>query len=384
MKDDATTILSTDLTRSDKIDLIGIASSTLAIVFFVYLGIILGLSIVINTRLDFLDGINLFQFFRLWRVPYNQIITVITLSIGGWITHRRVTRYKRIFMLKHALDNLNYISDTGMYNHRIENANLGNMSAFISSMNRLIESTQHSLEEERRSEKTKDELIANVSHDIRTPLTSIIGYLDVIVHQQYQSEEERDRYIQIAYEKAKAMRTLVNDLFLYIESGQATYEVQAQPIPIKLFFEQLAAEFELTANQQGIEIVVEVEPEDLQAMIDVDKMARVFSNFLSNALKYGFGDLIRLRAYTNPEKTKLFLETRNNGEVLKESEYNNIFQRSYRTEKSRTSEIPGSGLGLSIVKNIVSLHEGIVYATVEDDETVFRIQLSHSEEGDTE
>lgn len=133
-----------------------------------------------------------------------------------------------------------------------------------------------------------------------------------------------------------------------------------------------------------MEIVVDVYPEDLFVEIDVDKMARVFSNFISNAFKYGRGDLIRLHAYTSEDGSKIYLETRNNGEVLQESEYQNIFERSYRTEKSRTSEIPGSGLGLSIVKNMVGLHNGLVYATVEDNETVFRIQLKNTEDGDSE
>lgn len=381
LKDDINQILSTQLTRSEKIDLIRYASSILSIVFFVYLGIILSFDVVINTRLDFLEGENLFQFFGLWRIPYNQIITVVTLGIGGLITYRRVRRQRNIVKLGRALDHLNYISESNQYNYRIESADIGELTYIIESINRLVESTEHSLEEERRAEKTKDELIANVSHDIRTPLTSTIGYLDAVIHQQYQCEEEKDNYIAIAYEKAKLMRTLVNDLFLYIESGQATYTIETQAVPIKFFLEQLAAEFEMTGDKQGVDIVVEVEPEDLMVEIDVDKMARVFSNFISNALKYGFGDLIRLRAYVSENGSKVYLETRNNGEILEESEYQNIFERSYRSEKSRTSEIPGSGLGLSIVKNIVGLHGGLVYATVEDNETVFRIQLNNSEVG---
>lgn len=348
--------------------------------FFVYLGIILGFDIVINTRLDFLRGGNFFQFFQLWRIPYNQIITLIVLSIGGLITYRRMDRQRKMMKIGRALEHLNYISENNKYNYRIERTHIGELTDIIDSINQLVESTEHSLEEERRAEETKDELIANVSHDIRTPLTSTIGYLDAVIHKQYQSEEEKDSYIGIAYEKAKMMRTLVNDLFLYIESGQATYSIEAQSIPIKFFFEQLAAEFELTGDEQGVDIVVEVYPEDLFVQIDVDKMARVFSNLISNALKYGFGDVIRLRAYKSSDDESVYLETRNNGEILAESEYKNIFERSYRTEKSRTSEIPGSGLGLSIVKNIVDLHGGLVFATVEDNETVFRIKLKNIEE----
>lgn len=382
MKDDINPILSTQLSRSQQIDLIRYASSILSIVFFVYLGIILGFGVVINTRMEFLRGGNLFQFFQLWNIPYNQIITIITLSIGGIITYRRVIRQRNMMKLARALEHLNYISENSKYDYRIESADIGELTGIIDSINRLVESTEHSLVEERRAEETKDELIANVSHDIRTPLTSTIGYLDAVIHHQYQSEEEKDNYIAIAYDKAKLMRTLVNDLFLYIESGQATYTIETQSIPIKFFFEQLAAEFELTGNEQGVDIVVEVYPEDLFVQIDVDKMARVFSNLISNAFKYGFGNVIRLRAYTSADEASVFLETRNNGEILEESEYKSIFERSYRTEKSRTSEIPGSGLGLSIVKNIVGLHGGIVFATVEENETVFRIKLNNREVGD--
>lgn len=382
MKDDINPILSTQLSRSQQIDLIRYASSILSIVFFVYLGIILGFGVVINTRMEFLRGGNLFQFFQLWNIPYNQIITIITLSIGGIITYRRVIRQRNMMKLARALEHLNYISENSKYDYRIESSDIGELTGIIDSINRLVESTEHSLVEERRAEETKDELIANVSHDIRTPLTSTIGYLDAVIHHQYQSEEEKDNYIAIAYDKAKLMRTLVNDLFLYIESGQATYTIETQSIPIKFFFEQLAAEFELTGNEQGVDIVVEVYPEDLFVQIDVDKMARVFSNLISNAFKYGFGNVIRLRAYTSADEASVFLETRNNGEILEESEYKSIFERSYRTEKSRTSEIPGSGLGLSIVKNIVGLHGGIVFATVEENETVFRIKLNNREVGD--
>ncbi|MBZ6527900.1 two-component sensor histidine kinase [Aerococcaceae bacterium DSM 111021] len=382
MKDDINPILSTQLSRSQQIDLIRYASSILSIVFFVYLGIILGFGVVINTRMEFLRGGNLFQFFQLWNIPYNQIITIITLSIGGIITYRRVIRQRNMMKLARALEHLNYISENSKYDYRIESADIGELTGIIDSINRLVESTEHSLVEERRAEETKDELIANVSHDIRTPLTSTIGYLDAVIHHQYQSEEEKDNYIAIAYDKAKLMRTLVNDLFLYIESGQATYTIETQSIPIKFFFEQLAAEFELIGNEQNVDIVVEVYPEDLFVQIDVDKMARVFSNLISNAFKYGFGNVIRLRAYTSTDEASVFLETRNNGEILEESEYKSIFERSYRTEKSRTSEIPGSGLGLSIVKNIVGLHGGIVFATVEENETVFRIKLNNREVGD--
>src|SRR5699024_4551283 len=131
LNDDNKQILSTQLTRSQKIDLIRYTSSVLFIVFFVYLGIILGFDIVINTRLDFLRGWNFFQYFQLWRIPYNQIITLIVLSIGGLITYRRMDRQRKMMKIGRALEHLNYISENNKYNYRIESTQIGELTDII-------------------------------------------------------------------------------------------------------------------------------------------------------------------------------------------------------------------------------------------------------------
>ncbi len=381
-------MLSTEMTRQDWLDFISYATFTLGIVFLVYLGIILGLNQLINVRREVWDGQNAFQRYELYRYNYNMIITIVYLAFGSLLAYRRILRHYDDVLLNKVINHLTFIAEGDRYNYRIQLVKNAETNLIIHSINALIANTEQSIEEERRIEQTKDELIANVSHDIRTPLTSVMGYLSVLKQQQYQTDEEREHYIDIAVNKAEAMNTLINDLFYYIESSQPSFETNYQMIPIQFFLFQVVAEFELSAAQSGVRMEVIVEPEDLEVEMDPEKMVRVYSNFISNALKYGNGDLIRLIAYrgVGEEEGTVFLEVRNNGDLLEESEYEQIFERSYRTEKSRNTSIPGSGLGLSIVKNLVEAQNGEVYATVEDNETVFRVILEppQSEEGSHE
>ena len=372
--------LSTKLSSQDKIEILLNAVSGLIIVFLVYLGVILGFNNLINIRRDIWDGLNAFQFFQLYRFNYNLILTIITLGIGFNIVYKRSRRYYSSIITKKVINHLNLVATTKNYNYRIESHDVGNLNLMIESINALIESTQRAFDERKMIEESKDELIANISHDIRTPLTSIIGYLDVVKNEQYRSEADQQRYLEIASNKAELMKLLVDDLFYYIESSQPTFHMTFQEVPLYFFLLQVAAENNYDLEAQGISITVDVEPEELTARIDPDKMVRIFNNFISNAAKYGHGDTITLRAYqgSGEQAEIVFLEVRNNGDVLDETEFEKVFERSYRSEKSRNSAIPGSGLGLSIVSNLTHAQGGQVYATVENNETVFRIELDQN------
>ena len=172
------------------------------------------------------------------------------------------------------------------------------------------------------------------------------------------------------------MQTLIAELFDYASSKQTTYVLQPSKIQLKLFMEQLAADFELSAGEKGIAIEVSVQPESLVGYFDVEKMARVFNNLVVNALKYGYGaSVIKLNAFYSKSQQTIVYEVRNNGELISNKDLKQIFNRTYRTDQSRHSDEPGSGLGLSIVKNIVELHGGQVYALIDADELVFRIEM---------
>ncbi|MGO4928238.1 sensor histidine kinase [Fundicoccus sp. Sow4_D5] len=372
----------TRLSRSEKFELVLEAIVTLWIVFFFYLSVILLFSAIIDWELDFLELKTLrVQFMltenRLLNMFY--LFSVLLIVISALLVWWRIKRRLRIVHLGHVFKQLEYITD-GHYDYRIPDTNLGNLSSVVTSINKLVDSTVEAMEEERRIEKTKDELITNVGHDIRTPLTSIIGYLGLIENKQYHSVEEILDYTHTAYTKALHMQTLVAELFDYASSRQTTYVLQPSKIQLKLFMEQLAADFELSAEEKGVAIEVSVQPETLTGDFDVEKMARVFNNLMVNALKYGYGaTVIKINAFylkNHPQSPKTIVyEVRNNGALIPEKDLKQIFNRTYRTDQSRHSDEPGSGLGLSIVKNIVELHGGQVYALIDADELVFRIEM---------
>lgn len=368
----------TKLSRSEKFELMLEAIVTLWIVFFFYLSVILLFSAIIDVELDFLELKTLRVQFMLTEVRLLNIFYLFSgllLIISAILVLWRIRRRLSIIRLGHVFKQLEFITE-GNYDYRIPDTNLGNLSSVVTSINKLVDSTVEAMEEERRIEKTKDELITNVGHDIRTPLTSIIGYLGLIENKQYHNVEEILDYTHTAYTKALHMQTLVAELFDYASSKQTTYVLQPSEIQLKLFMEQLAADFELSAEEKGIAIEVSVHPESLVGYFDVEKMARVFNNLVVNALKYGYGaSVIKLNAFYSKSQQTIVYEVRNNGELISNKDLKQIFNRTYRTDQSRHSDEPGSGLGLSIVKNIVELHGGQVYALIDADELVFRIEM---------
>ena len=365
------------LTRSERSELVVEAIITMSLIFFLYLSALLIYRQAIDYKLNFF-GLDTTLRHMLGLTRQQIIVSVYIFSLASCVvailvTNWRVKRRINQMKLAHILDYLKYIAQ-GHYEIRIPQTDLGEMDEVVSSINHLVDSTVRAIEEERKIEKSKDELITNIGHDIRTPLTSVIGYLGLIENQQYHSQEELARYAHDAYRKAQQMQSLVQDLFTYTATRQTTTEISPVQVQVLRFMEQLVADFELSAREKTIELRLDIRPKNLVASFDVDKMARVFHNLLSNALKYGIGaHYIELLAYQ--EEDYIYFKVKNDGQPLDKSELEDIFQRSYRADQSRSANQPGTGLGLAIVRNIVELHHGRVYAEVEGKETIFTIEI---------
>lgn len=373
----ATQPLSMRLTRSERSELVVEAIITMSLIFFLYLSALLIYRQAIDYKLNFF-GLDTTLRHMLGLTRQQIIVSVYIFSLASCVvailvTNWRVKRRINQMKLAHVLDYLKYIAQ-GHYEIRIPQTDLGEMDEVVSSINHLVDSTVRAIEEERKIEKSKDELITNIGHDIRTPLTSVIGYLGLIENQQYHSQEELARYAHVAYRKAQQMQSLVQDLFTYTATRQTTTEISPVQVQVLRFMEQLVADFELSAREKTIDLRLDIRPKNLVASFDVDKMARVFHNLLSNALKYGIGaHYIELLAYQ--EEDYIYFKVKNDGQPLDQSELEDIFQRSYRADQSRSANQPGTGLGLAIVRNIVELHHGRVYAEVEGKETIFTIEI---------
>ncbi|KRL27914.1 sensor histidine kinase [Limosilactobacillus frumenti DSM 13145] len=308
---------------------------------------------------------------QIW--SYQRIIIAFLIIIDIWVVWWRLRRRYHLYQMNHIIGELHYIAQ-GHLDHRIPFKLKGNEQHVITSVNALVDSAVQSMDDERKIEKSKDELITNVSHDLRTPLTSIIGYLGLIEDKQYRSEDDILKYTHTAYEKAKQMKNLVEDLFEYTKVQQHGAPVNIMKIDLNQLLEQLTASFELEAQHRGIEITSHVEPDPLMLEADPEKLGRVFSNLVSNAFKYGNGaSYIKIDA--RQRGTKVVVKVSNDGTPIPAESIDHLFERFYRAEASRSRATGGTGLGLAIVKSIVDLHHGTVKAESNEQQTSFIVTL---------
>lgn len=308
---------------------------------------------------------------QIWSYQRIEMAFLVLIDIG--VLWWRLLRRYHLYQLDHIIGELHYIAQ-GHLEHRIPFRVNGNQQHVITSVNALVDTITQAMQEERASEKSKDELITNVSHDLRTPLTSIIGYLGLIEDHQYQSEEDIVKYSHIAYDKAKQMKNLVEDLFEYTKVQQHGAPVNLMTVDLGQLLEQVGASFELEADKKGIAINVSCEPTPLSITADPEKLGRLFSNLVANALKYGHGaSYIHLTAKQLGEK--VVITVADDGEKIPAESVKHLFERFYRVESSRNKATGGTGLGLAIVQSIVELHHGSVTARSDDQETAFVVTL---------
>ncbi len=367
------------LTSKEISELLAEGIVTVILLLLLNVAIIVVLSAVIENSPSLNDAIwdtkeslrNNFQtnFFRSGR---NLIIPLFLIADVAVLYWRLIRRYRQM-QLRHIISELHYIAE-GNYDHRIPFELRGDLSRVVTSINGLVDSTVAAIEDERRIEQSKDELITNVSHDIRTPLTSIIGYLGLIEDGQYQTDEEILKYTHTAYVKAKQMKSLVEDLFEYTKVRQPTVPINMISFDMVQLIEQLAADFELEADKKGIEIEVVTKEKQLLMDGDTEKLVRVFNNLFTNAFKYGKG-ATKLVIQLEKVGTEAVIVVKNNGAEIPKYALDSLFDRFYRVEESRNQATGGTGLGLAITQGIVALHGGYIYAKSNPDWTSFIIHL---------
>jgi len=322
---------------------------------------------------------------RIW--SYQRIVIGIMLIIDVWVVWWRLMRRYRQYQMDHIIRELHYIAQ-GHLDHRIPFKLNGSLQDVITSVNTLVDSVVQSMDDERQAVLAKNEqlranMLRAISHDLRTPLTSIIGYLGLIEDKQYRSEQDILQYNHIAYEKAKQMKGMVDDLFEFTKVQQHGAPLNFMKVDLDPLLEQVSASFELEAEKKGIEISTHVDPKPLMIEADPEKLGRVFSNLVSNALKYGHGATwIKLSASRYHEM--IIVKVANNGEPIPQKSLKHVFDRFYRVESSRSKATGGTGLGLAIVKGVVDRHHGQVSVASDEKETAFTVVLPASQTAPSE
>jgi two-component system sensor histidine kinase VanS len=221
----------------------------------------------------------------------------------------------------------------------------------------------------KRAEQQKNDLVVYLAHDIKTPLTSVIGYLSLLDETPDMPDEEKAKYIHTAWEKANRLRTLVNEFFEITRSHSEVLPLQKTKVDLYYMIAQISDELYPQLNACG-KIIENHVDEDISVYGDSDKLARVFNNILKNAISYSEENSVSARELS--EWTVIQFE--NDGEIP-EDKLNVIFDKFCRLSNARLSETGGSGLGLAIAKNIIVLHGGQIRAESSNGRTAFIIEI---------
>ncbi|MFF2481159.1 sensor histidine kinase [Paenibacillus sp. NPDC058071] len=240
-------------------------------------------------------------------------------------------------------------------------------------INRMSKQLSQSIEEERHAEKTKNDLITGVSHDLRTPLTSILGFLEAIENDRYKDEVELRYYVNIAHEKSVGLKNLIDHLFEYTKYNHSV-ELELRELDLVGFLRQLAEEYVPALENAGMSCRIEAQQEPVVAMAEGESLVRVFENLLSNAINYGSqGKLVDIRVGTDEEFAVIAFV--NYGQSIPQQDIPYLFERFYRADPSRSKHTGGTGLGLAIAKSIVEKHGGTISVRSGKRETVFEVRL---------
>lgn len=366
------------LTATEKSELFAEGVITIVLLLLLNLSIVILINLTILQNKNLVNGIYFLKktitfaggrHLWSWQNTFLVMMGIGDLIVLYW---RLIRRYHQM-QLRHVISELHYIAQ-GHFDHTISFKVKTDLQKVIDSINSLVDSTVNAINEERAIEQSKDELISNVSHDIRTPLTSIIGYLGLL-KSGVDDPEEQQRYLNIAYSKAEQMKSLAHDLLEYTTLKSTSTSLNLTSLHIFSMLEQVAAGFEFEADEKGVVFNIETRPKDLTIQADPEKLVRVYNNLITNALKYGTGatQINLIANLVNNNEVELRVE--NNGERIPKDSLKKIFERFYRMEGSRNTQTGGTGLGLAITKSIVDLHHGKIRCESDNKWTRFIICL---------
>lgn len=223
------------------------------------------------------------------------------------------------------------------------------------------------------NEQKKDELIVYLAHDIKTPLTSMIGYLSLLSEIKDMPQEQRNRYIDIALDKSYRLEYLINELFDVARFNSEKIVLEKEEINLNLMLEQIADDFYPTLKEMNKKINFTSDEKTI-LYADPDKLIRVFNNLIKNAVNYSKENTDIDISILNKEN-QATVKITNKGKQIPKEKLDKIFEKFYRLDSSRTSKTGGSGLGLAIAKEIVELHGGRIYAESDMKETTFSVIL---------
>jgi two-component system sensor histidine kinase VanS len=240
-------------------------------------------------------------------------------------------------------------------------------------MNQIKLSVRQNERAAKEAEQRKNDLIVYLAHDLKTPLTSVIGYLSLLRDEQQISEELREKYLSISLSKAERLEDLINEFFEITRFNLTSLTLELSRLNLGRMLEQISYEFQPLLDEKNLKCALKL-PSDLEIKCDVDKMQRVFDNLIRNAINYSFPNS-EIQIIVTKKMNEIQIDFMNQGNTIPAEKLSRIFEQFFRLDTARTSKTGGAGLGLAIAKEIIELHHGTITASSENERIHFQIIL---------
>ena len=316
-------------------------------------------------RLDYDAARTLYQWtFR----NHVELVFVIGMALVFFITFRiYLNWFVKYFMeINHGIDDIGRES-------------IGEVSLppELSATEKKINTVKHTLEKQKLdmklTEQRKNDMVMYLAHDLKTPLASVIGYLNLLRDEKQISEELREKYLSVSLDKAERLEDLINEFFEIAKFSLSNITLQYSRISLVRLLEMLLYEFQPMLHEKNLNCNLMV-PEDIIIRCDANKIQRVFDNILKNAVIYSFEDTdIDIAVAGQGEVVEITFTNR--GDSISEEKLERIFEQFYRLDSSRSTSSGGAGLGLAIAKQIIELHNGTIMARSENEMVEFKVTL---------
>ncbi|MBB6217470.1 signal transduction histidine kinase [Anaerosolibacter carboniphilus] len=284
---------------------------------------------------------------------------------------------KRIFQpmdqLKDAVDEI----AKGNYNVRVDGEITNEFGVLIHSFNAMAEKLKQSEKMKLAYEKNRKDLIANISHDLKTPIASIQGYIEAILDGVVTSPEKNSKYLKIIQHNATYINKLIDDLFLFSKLDMEKLDFQYQDIQIRSYMDDLMEEFQYELEERRIEFkYMDRMESNYVVQLDGKRIQQAIRNIIGNAVKYGNEECLSVCVELSMEDGFARIQIKDNGPGIPEDRLPYIFDRFYRIDLERTKDLMSTGLGLAIAKELVESHKGkIMVSSIEGQGSCFTIML---------